>query len=79
MFKKMKFINILLIISVILLFTVFILAAISQIIELRNGSRNESNEVVPMEEYVPVDPNLSSPPEEITPESLIESLKSLEL
>lgn len=79
MFKKIKFINVLLIVSVVLLFAVLSLAAISQLKVLRGDTNTPVLSPTPMEEYVPVDPNLSSPVNKITPESLTESLESLEL
>ena len=45
----------------------------------QNRYQQNVEQIVPMEDYEPVDPDLATPLEELTPETLQESLNLLEL
>jgi flagellar basal body-associated protein FliL len=60
-------------------FVFLVLAIILTFFWQNNRYQQNVEEIVPMEDYEPIDPELSTPPEELSPETLQESLNLLEL
>ncbi|MDX9779375.1 MAG: hypothetical protein RBT30_04005 [Patescibacteria group bacterium] len=60
-------------------FVFLVLAIILTFFWQNNRYQQNVEEIVPMEDYEPIDPELSTPLEELSPETLQESLNLLEL
>lgn len=60
-------------------FVFLVLAIILTFFWQNNRYQQNVEEIVPMEDYEPINPELSTPLEELSPETLQESLNLLEL